>query len=192
VRVPLVSALFNLLSVAAAYGLVVLVFQRGYGNELLGVEQTVPIVSFLPLFMFALLFGLSMDYNVFQQSRVREAFVSGPTAGNARASVAVGVTRTAPVILAAGAIMVAVFGSFLASPDVTVKMIAFGLAVAILVDVVLVRFVLAPAVTSLLGAGAWRMPRALDRVLPRLALEGAEETPAGPAASTTERAGAAR
>jgi RND superfamily putative drug exporter len=177
VRVPLVSAAFNVLSVFAAYGLVVLVFQQGLGNELLGVEDTVPIVSFLPLFMFALLFGLSMDYNVFQQSRIREAYLHGPSAGDARAAVVEGVGRTGSVIAAAGTIMVAVFGSFLLAHDVTIKMIAFGLAAAILVDVLLVRFILAPAVMVLLGDGAWRLPGWLDRILPTVALEGSSTAP---------------
>lgn len=172
VRVPLVSAAFNLLSVFAAYGLVVLVFQNGVGNELLGIEHTVPIVSFLPLFMFALLFGLSMDYNVFQQSRIREAHAAGD---DAKAAVVAGVAGTSKVIAAAGAIMVSVFASFMLSEDVVIKMMAFGLTAAILVDVLLIRFLLAPAVMSMLGEKAWTLPRWLDRVLPKIALEGAEE-----------------
>ena len=167
--VPLVSAAFNLLSILAAYGVVVAVFQWGWGSNLLGVDGEVPIVSFVPLFMFAVLFGLSMDYNVFLQSRIREEALAG---AGPRESVVRGLARVARIILAAGAIMTAVFLGFVTDPDVTVKTIGLGLAVAILIDVVIVRLVIAPAVMTILGERAWGLPRWLDRALPRIALEG--------------------
>jgi putative drug exporter of the RND superfamily len=168
VWVPLVSAAFNLLSILAAYGVVVAVFQWGWGSSLLGVEGEVPIVSFVPLFMFALLFGLSMDYNVFLQSRIREEYGKGL---GPRESVVVGLSRVAKVILAAGAVMTAVFLGFATDPDVIIKMIGLGLAVAIMIDVLIVRMVVAPAVIALLGDRAWGLPRWLDRLLPRISLE---------------------
>ena len=167
--VPLVSAAFNLLSIAAAYGVVVLVFQDGVGASLLGVDGEVPIVSFVPLFMFAILFGLSMDYNVFLQSRIREEYVGG--AGPAE-SVVRAMSRVGKVILAAGVIMTSVFLGFVSDPDVVVKTIGLGLASAILIDVLVVRMVVAPAVMTLLGDRAWTLPAWLDRVLPRISLEG--------------------
>ena len=167
--VPLVSAAFNLLSIAAAYGVVVLVFQQGVGSSLLGVDGEVPIVSFVPLFMFAILFGLSMDYNVFLQSRIREEYVRG--AGPAE-SVVRAMSRVGKLILAAGVIMTSVFLGFVSDPDVVVKTIGLGLASAILIDVLVVRMVVAPAVMTLLGDRAWTLPAWLDRVLPRISLEG--------------------
>ena len=167
--VPLVSAAFNLLSIAAAYGVVVLVFQEGVGSGLLGVDGEVPIVSFVPLFMFAILFGLSMDYNVFLQSRIREEYLGG---AGPQQSVVRAMSRVGRLILAAGAIMTSVFLGFVTDPDVVVKTIGFGLAVAILIDVLIVRMVVAPAVMTLLGDRAWTLPAWLDRVLPRISLEG--------------------
>ncbi len=167
--VPLVSAAFNLLSIAAAYGVVVLVFQQGVGAGLLGVDGEVPIVSFVPLFMFAILFGLSMDYNVFLQSRIREEYQRG---AGPRESVIRATARVGKIILAAGVIMTSVFLGFVSDPDVVVKTIGLGLAVAILIDVLVVRMVVAPAVMTLLGDRAWTLPAWLDRVLPRISLEG--------------------
>jgi putative drug exporter of the RND superfamily len=181
--VPLVSAAFNLLSIAAAYGVVVLVFQDGVGSSLLGVDGEVPIVSFVPLFMFAILFGLSMDYNVFLQSRIREEYIGG--AGPAQ-SVVRAMSRVGKMILAAGVIMTSVFLGFVSDPDVVVKTIGLGLAAAILIDVLVVRMVVAPAVMTLLGDRAWTLPAWLDRVLPRISLEGElhdegrPQEPAGP------------
>jgi putative drug exporter of the RND superfamily len=179
--VPLVSAAFNLLSIAAAYGVVVLVFQKGVGASLLGVDGEVPIVSFVPLFMFAILFGLSMDYNVFLQSRIREEYLGG---AGPKESVVRAMSRVGRIILAAGVIMTSVFLGFVTDPDVVVKTIGFGLAVAILIDVLIVRMVVAPAVMTLLGDRAWTLPASLDRVLPRLSLEGElqeEDRPRQPA-----------
>jgi RND superfamily putative drug exporter len=167
--VPLVSAGFNLLSIAAAYGVVVLVFQYGVGSSLLGVDGEVPIVSFVPLFMFAILFGLSMDYNVFLQSRIREEYLRG---AGPQESVVRAVSRVGKIILAAGVIMTSVFLGFVTDPDVVVKTIGLGLASAILIDVLVVRMVVAPAVMTLLGDRAWTLPAWLDRVLPRISLDG--------------------
>jgi RND superfamily putative drug exporter len=161
--VPLVSAAFNLLSILAAYGVVVAVFQNG---------MDVPIVSFVPLFMFAILFGLSMDYNVFLQSRIREEYLKG---ANPEQSVTRALARVGRIILAAGAIMTAVFLGFVGDPDVVVKTIGLGLASAILIDVLIVRMVVAPAVMTLLGDRAWALPAWLDRALPRISLEGEPE-----------------
>lgn len=169
VLVPLVSAAFNLLSIFAAYGVIVAVFQFGWGSSLLGVDGEVPIVSFVPLFMFAVLFGLSMDYNVFLLSRVREEYLRGTPA---KESVIRGLARVARIILGAGIIMTAVFLGFVTDQDVIVKMIGLGLAVSILIDVTIVRMVVAPAVMTLLGDRAWWLPGWLDRVLPTIALEG--------------------
>ena len=179
--VPLVSAAFNLLSIAAAYGVVVLVFQQGVGSSLLGVDGEVPIVSFVPLFMFAILFGLSMDYNVFLQSRIREEYLRG---AGPEQSVVRAMSRVGRIILAAGVIMTSVFLGFVTDPDVVVKTIGLGLAAAILIDVLIVRMVVAPAVMTLLGDRAWTLPAWLDRVLPRISLEGElhdEDRPAEPA-----------
>ncbi len=183
--VPLVSAAFNLLSIAAAYGVVVLVFQDGVGSSLLGVDGEVPIVSFVPLFMFAILFGLSMDYNVFLQSRIREEYLHG--AGPA-GSVVRAMSRVGKIILAAGVIMTSVFLGFVSDPDVVVKTIGLGLGAAILIDVLVVRMVVAPAVMTLLGDRAWTLPAWLDRVLPRISLEGElpdEDDPHEPPAPRT-------
>jgi RND superfamily putative drug exporter len=167
--IPLVSALFNLLSVAAAYGVVTAVFQDGIGASLIGADSNVPIVSFVPVMLFAILFGLSMDYNVFLLSRVHEAYNEGDTPTD---SVIHGVSRIGKVVLFAGLIMASVFLAFVTQPDIISKMMGLGLGLAILIDVVLVRLVIAPAVVKLLGDRAWWVPGWLDRVLPRVSLEG--------------------
>jgi RND superfamily putative drug exporter len=167
--VPLVSAVLNLLSVGAAYGVVTAVFQEGVGASLIGVDSGVPVVSFVPVMLFAILFGLSMDYNVFLLSRVHEAYNEGD---RPRASVIHGVARIGKVILFAGLIMAAVFMAFVTQPDVIAKMMGLGLGLAILIDVLLVRLVIAPAVVTLLGDRAWWLPAWLDRILPDVSLEG--------------------
>jgi RND superfamily putative drug exporter len=167
--VPLVSAVFNLLSVGAAYGVVVAVFQEGVGASLLGVDAGVPIVSFIPVMLFAILFGLSMDYNVFLLSRIHEAYNEGD---GPRESVVHGMARIGKVVLFAGLIMAAVFLAFVTQPDVIGKMMGLGLGLAILIDVLLVRLVIAPAVVTLLGHRAWSLPPWLDRILPNISLEG--------------------
>jgi len=166
--IPLVSAVFNLLSVAAAYGVIVAVFQEGIGASLLGAESGVPIISFLPVMLFAILFGLSMDYNVFLLSRIHEAYKEGDSP---RESVIHGVGRIGKVVVFAGLIMAAVFISFVTAPDLIGKMFGVGLGLAILIDVLIVRMIIAPAVVTLLGERAWWLPAWLDRVMPDVSLD---------------------
>src|SRR4028118_1590573 len=170
--IPLVSALFNLLSVAAAYGIVVAVFQEGLGASLIGADSGIPIISFLPVMLFAILFGLSMDYNVFLLSRIHEAYIEGD---GPRESVIHGIGRIGKVVVFAGLIMAGVFLSFVSQPDVIGKMFGLGLGLAILIDVLVVRMVVAPAVVTLLGDRAWWLPAWLDRLLPNVSLEGRQE-----------------
>jgi RND superfamily putative drug exporter len=167
--IPLVSALFNLLSVAAAYGVVTAVFQKGIGASLIGVDAGVPIISFIPVMVFAILFGLSMDYNVFLLSRVHEAYNEGDAP---RESVIHGLSRIGKVVLFAGLIMSSVFLAFATQSDVVAKMFGVGLGLAILIDVLFVRLLIAPAVVTLLGDRAWWLPGWLDRVIPSVSLEG--------------------
>ena len=169
ILVPLASAVFNLLSIGAAYGVVVAVFQWGWGSSLLGIGGEVPIVAFVPLLMFAILFGLSMDYNVFLLSRIREAYFEGDSPPE---SVVHGLSRIAKVILVAGLVMASVFLAFIAGGDVIVKMFGLGLGVAILIDVLIVRMIVSPALMTLLGDRAWWIPAWLDRILPDVSLEG--------------------
>jgi RND superfamily putative drug exporter len=161
VLLPLASAFMNLLSIGAAYGVVTLAFQTELGAQILGVDQQ-PIVSFVPMLMFAILFGLSMDYNVFLISAVREAKERGDSARQALIS---GIGRTASLISTAGAIMAAVFLGFMMTDETEVKMIGLGLAVAVIIDVTLVRLVLAPGLLSLLGDKAWWIPSWLNKLL---------------------------
>jgi RND superfamily putative drug exporter len=195
--IPLVSAVFNLLSVAAAYGVVVAVFQEGIGASLIGADSGVPIISFLPVMLFAILFGLSMDYNVFLLSRIHEAYNSGD---GPRDSVVHGVGRIGKVVVFAGLIMAAVFLSFVMQDDLIGKMFGLGLGLAILIDVLIVRMVIAPAIVTLLGDRAWGLPAWLDRVLPDISLDGrapsrgrrAEPAEAPPAAAPVPAAVAAQ
>jgi putative drug exporter of the RND superfamily len=170
ILVPLKAAVGFLLSVAASFGAVVAVFQWGWLGGLFGVPATGPVISFLPILLMAVLFGLAMDYEVFLVSRMREEFVHG---AEPRAAVVVGARHAARVVVAAALIMFSVFASFVTIEDVIVKAIAFGLAVGILVDAFLVRMTLVPAVLALLGRSAWWLPRWLDRLLPDLDVEGA-------------------
>ena len=169
VLVPLKAAVLNLISIAAAYGVVVAVFQWGWGASLIGLEETVPINPLAPILMFAILFGLSMDYEVFLLSRVREQYLRHR---DPKRAVVEGVGSTARVITSAALIMISVFGAFVLSTDVTAKLFGVGLGVAVLLDVTLVRMVLVPAAMSLLGHRAWWLPRSLARVLPTIDLEG--------------------
>jgi RND superfamily putative drug exporter len=166
------AALFNLISVGASYGVIVAVFQWGWGSGLVGIDEKLPIPSFVPMLMFAIVFGLSMDYEVFLLSRVREAWHQ---TGDAHRAVAIGIGSTARVITTAAAIMVVVFSSFVLDTDPTIKMLAVGMAVAVLIDASVVRMVLVPALMSILGAHAWYLPRWLDRIIPDLQLEGSVE-----------------
>lgn len=161
ITLPLASAFMNLLSIGAAYGVVTLAFQTEFGAQLLGVDQQ-PIVSFVPMLMFAILFGLSMDYNVFLISAVREAKERGDSA---RQAVIAGIGRTASLISTAGTIMALVFLGFMITDETEVKMIGLGLAVAVIVDVTLVRLVLAPGLLSLLGDKAWWIPSWMNKAL---------------------------
>ncbi len=164
VLVPLKAVLLNLLSIGAAYGIMVAVFQWGWGGALIGLEATVPIVSFLPMFLFAILFGLSMDYEVFLLSRVREEYLRTGDNGTA---IVEGVSGTARIITSAALIMVAVFLSFAVAEDPSAKMFGLGLATAIFIDATVVRMVLVPATMTLLGGTNWWLPKWLDRMLPR-------------------------
>jgi RND superfamily putative drug exporter len=150
--IPLVSAVLNLLSIGAAYGVIVAVFQQGVGAGLIGVGSDVPIISFVPVMMFAIIFGLSMDYNVFLLSRIHEAAKAGD---QPRASVIHGMGRIGTVIVFAGLIMASVFLAFVTLPDVTGKMFGLGLGLGVLIDVLVVRLVIMPAVVQLLGERAW-------------------------------------
>jgi RND superfamily putative drug exporter len=174
--VPLKAALVNLLSVASAYGVITLLFQTEWGADLLGLPGPVPIAAYVPVLMFAILFGLSMDYEVFLLSRVREEYLRS---GDSRSSVVAGLSSTARVISSAALIMVAVFLGFAFDPAVVVKMIGIGLATAIALDATLVRLVLVPATMALLGDRNWYLPRWLDRVLPNLDAHGVEPITAG-------------
>ena len=169
VLVPLKAVVMNLLSIAAAYGVVVLVFQQGWLGSWIGVDAG-PIEPFIPMMLFAIVFGLSMDYEVFLLSRVREEF---DRSGDARGSVADGLASTARVITAAAAIMVVVFGSFVFEDNRAIKMFGLGLAVAVLLDATVVRLLLVPAAMELMGARNWWVPRWLDRLLPRLTIDSA-------------------
>ena len=171
VLVPIKAALLNVLSIGAAYGVLVAVFQWGWGASLIGVHDTVPIMPMAPMLMFAILFGLSMDYEVFLLSRVREKYLEH---GDPKRAVVEGVGSTARVITSAALIMISVFGAFILDPDVTTKMFGVGLAVAVFLDVTLVRMILVPAAMSLLGHKAWWLPASLERLLPKIDLEGAE------------------
>lgn len=170
--VALKAAAMNLLSVAAAYGVMVAVFQWGWGAELLGLPHEVPVSSWVPILMFTILFGLSMDYEVFLLSRVRELWLK---TGDAHTSVIKGLASTGRVITSAGAIMIAVFAGFAMDSDITVKMMGVGLATAVLVDVTIVRMVLVPATMSILGKANWWIPAWLDRVLPKFDIEGSDQ-----------------
>jgi RND superfamily putative drug exporter len=168
--VPLKAVVMNLLSIGAAYGVVVAVFQWGWGAGLIGVGREAPIEAWAPVFIFAVVFGLSMDYEVFLLSRIREEY--DRTHDNATA-VADGLALTARVITAAAAIMVCVFGSFVFGTDVALKIMGLGLAVAVLVDATIVRLVLVPSTMELLGDWNWWIPKWLDRILPRVHVESA-------------------
>ena len=170
-RAPIVAlkaGAMNLLSIGAAYGVVTVLAQGGWAGQLVGIDTDTPVAPFIPVMMFAVLFGLSMDYEVFLLSRIRE---ERDRLGSTSAAVVEGLARTARVITAAALIMVAVFGAFALSPEVFIKLIGLGLATAILVDATIVRMVLVPAVMQLLGERNWWLPGWLDRLLPETRLE---------------------
>ncbi len=166
--VPLKAAILNLLSIGAAYGVLVMVFQWGWGKDLIGLEATVPVISFIPMFMFAVLFGLSMDYEVFLLSRVREEYLAS---GDNTGAVIRGISSTAHVITSAALIMISVFLGFVLGDDPAIKMMGLGLATAIFIDATVVRMVLVPATMKLMGDANWWLPAWLDRILPNFDLD---------------------
>jgi len=177
ILVPLKAVVMNLLSIGAAYGLVVAVFQWGWGGSIIGIGEGGPIEPFIPMMMFAIVFGLSMDYEVFLLSRIKEEW--DQTHNNARA-VADGLAKTARVITAAAVIMVFVFGSFLLESERVIKIFGLGLASAVLIDATIVRMLLVPATMELLGDRNWWLPKWLNRILPKIDVEGvAPGTPPG-------------
>jgi putative drug exporter of the RND superfamily len=175
---PLISlkaGIMNLLSVSAAYGVMTLAANGGGFSKLIGIDHEVPVAPFMPVMMFAILFGLSMDYEVFLVSRIREEYLKD---GDTRRAIADGLAKTARVITAAAAIMVVVFLAFLAAPDVFLKLFGIGLASAIFLDATIVRMVLVPAVMQLLGDRNWWIPSWLEKLLPRLDVERVGAAPA--------------
>ena len=166
--IPLKAIVLNLLSVGSAYGLLVLVFQKGWGESLLGFEGNGAIASWLPLFLFVILFGLSMDYHVFILSRIREAFDGGMKTEDA---VSHGIRSTAGVVTSAAIVMVAVFSMFALSSELQMKQMGIGLAAAVLIDATIIRGVLLPATMKLLGDWNWWLPRKLGW-LPKVSPEG--------------------
>jgi RND superfamily putative drug exporter len=175
ILVPLKAMLMNLLSIGAAFGLVVAVFQWGWGASVIGIDKTGPIESFLPVFLFAIVFGLSMDYEVFLMSRIHEEWEKHREASPA---VTRGLALTGRVITAAAAIMVMVFASFMIGDDRVIKLFGLGLSAAVLIDAVVIRSVLVPSIMQLFSARAWWIPAWLDRILPRLHVEPQEGDPA--------------
>jgi putative drug exporter of the RND superfamily len=173
--VPIKAALMNLLSIGAAYGVLVMVFQWGWGKSIIGLETTVPVLAFIPMFMFAVLFGLSMDYEVFLLSRVREQYL---LTGDNDTSVIHGIASTARVITSAALIMISVFLGFVLGDDPVTKMFGLGLATAIFVDATIVRMVLVPATMKLMGNANWWLPGWLDRLLPAIDIDGEAGLPA--------------
>jgi RND superfamily putative drug exporter len=169
ILIPVKAAVANLLSVGAAYGVLTAVFQKGWGATVIGLDGSIPIVSFVPLLMFAILFGLSMDYEVFLLTQIQDRFKH---TGDARRAVVDGLASTGRVITSAALIMVCVFGSFILDGDPIVKEFGVGLAVAIAIDATVVRCMLVPAVMALMGRAAWWLPAWLGRLLPRISVEG--------------------
>jgi RND superfamily putative drug exporter len=173
--IPLKAVVMNLLSIGAAFGLIVAVFQWGWAASIIGVDSTGPIISFFPIFLFSIVFGLSMDYEVFLMSRIHEEWEH---THDATESVTRGLALTGRVITAAAAIMVTVFASFMIGEDRIIKLFGLGLASAVFIDAVIIRSVLVPAIMQMLGEKAWYMPEWLERLLPKLHVEPAEGVPA--------------
>ena len=168
VLVPLKAVAMNLLSIGASFGIVVAIFQKGWGASLIGVDSKAPIEAFLPVMVFAIIFGLSMDYEVFLMSRIHEEWEKRKDASEA---VARGLAATGRVITAAAAIMIFVFGSFALGDDRVIKLFGIGLASAVLIDALVIRTILVPSIMVLLQKRAWWLPGWLDRILPRLNVE---------------------
>jgi RND superfamily putative drug exporter len=187
IAIPVKAAVLNVLSIGAAYGVVAYALQGGWFGGLIGIDGEAPLPAFIPVLMFAILFGLSMDYEVFLVSRIREYWLQ---TGDAADSVTRGLAATARVITAAAAIMVAVFSAFVLSPDIFLKALGIGLATAVLVDATIIRMVLVPATMQVLGRRAWWLPGWLDRRLPQFHVEApadAEELPELPPQRGAER-----
>jgi putative drug exporter of the RND superfamily len=172
--VPLKAVIMNLLSVGAAYGVLVAIFQWGWASELIGVDRSGPIDAWIPMFLFAIVFGLSMDYEVFLLSRIKEEYDRSVRRGRPdnNTAVADGLALTARVITAAALIMFCVFGAFVLGDDRSLKLFGLGLAVAVLIDATIVRMILVPATMELLGDRNWWIPKWLDRILPKIDVEG--------------------
>jgi RND superfamily putative drug exporter len=168
------AAILNILSIGAAYGVIVAIFEWGWAKSVIGLQSTLPIPAYVPMLVFCIVFGLSMDYEVFLLSRVHEAWLD---TRDAHRAVAIGIGATARVITTAAAIMIVVFTSFVLNPDPTVKMLAIGMAFAVLIDASLVRMCLVPSIMSLLGSHAWWLPRWLEPVVPKIQLEGSVAEP---------------
>ena len=180
IAIPVTAAVMNLLSVGASYGVVALVLQGGWAGQLIGIDTDTPMPAYIPVLMFAVLFGLSMDYEVFLVSRMRESWLR--TNGNGGRAVVDGLSGTGRVITAAAAIMVTVFAAFVPSPEIVLKVIGVGMAAAIAIDATVVRMLLVPGVIHLLGRANWWLPRTVDRRLPQLRVEGRPDAfvPSGP------------
>ena len=171
------AAILNILSIGAAYGVIVAIFEWGWGKSAIGLQSTLPIPAYVPMLVFCIVFGLSMDYEVFLLSRVHEAWLA---TRDAHRAVAIGIGATARVITTAALIMIVVFTSFVINPNPVVKMLAIGMAFAVLIDASLVRMCLVPSIMTLLGSRAWWMPRWMEPVVPQLHLEGSPEAVASP------------
>ena len=186
VVIAIKAAILNILSIGAAYGVIVAIFQWGWAKSLIGLQSTLPIPAYVPMLVFCIVFGLSMDYEVFLLSRVHEAWLD---TRDAHRSVAIGIGATARVITTAALIMIVVFTSFVINPDPTVKMLSLGMAVAVLIDASLVRMCLVPSIMTLLGSRAWWMPRWMEPVVPQLRLEGSPDAAPSPEPALTGTAG---
>jgi RND superfamily putative drug exporter len=182
--IPLQAAVMNLLSIGAALGVVQAVFERGWLTGLVGAQQS-PIEAFIPVIVFAIVFGLSMDYEVFLVSRVREEWT---TSGDSSRAVREGLVTTGRVITAAAAVMIVVFASFASSSNHILKLFGLTLAVAVVLDAIVIRTILLPAVLQLLGRATWAFPAWLDRKLPRLAIEPGDEAGARPSVPLSDAA----
>jgi len=172
VVVPLTAAITSLLSFSAALGISVAVFQWGWFNELLGISGTGPIAPFLPIMVFAILFGLSMDYQVFLVSRMREEW---DHTGDNKAAVRRGLAGSGKVVAIAAAIMASVFLAFIPTPDNTIKLFGVALGTAVIIDAFLIRIVFIPSIMSMIGKSNWWLPGWLDRILPKVQIEPGEE-----------------
>ena len=180
------AAILNILSIGAAYGVIVAIFEWGWGKSVIGLQSTLPIPAYVPMLVFCIVFGLSMDYEVFLLSRVHEAWLA---TRDAHRAVAIGIGATARVITTAAAIMIVVFTSFVINTNPVVKMLAIGMAFAVLIDASLVRMCLVPSIMSLLGSRAWWMPRWMEPVVPQLHLEGSPAEAAAPEPALADTTG---